>query len=97
MLVILAGVGFPCSVFLPEDEKTARSSSRTHTNTGRSALRDADQTPRVDILLPGGDRLLLCPPLTCSSVATPGATMVTFFSLVFRAPRYIKLRLQRDY
>lgn len=94
--VILTGVGFLRSVFLPEDEKSARS-SRTH--TGQTALRDADQSPRVGIPLPGGDCLLLCPPLTCSSVAPPGTTMVTFFfnMSICRAERYIKLRFQRDY
>lgn len=64
----MAGFGFPRSIFLSKDEKTACSSSgRTHTTTGQTALRDADQSPRVDILLSGGDRLLLSPLLTCSS------------------------------
>lgn len=52
--------------------------------TGRTALRDADQSPRVDVLQPGGDGL------TCSSVVPPTITMLTCSSLAF-------LRLQRNY
>lgn len=70
--------------------QACRSSSgrRTHTTTpGQTALRDADQSPRVDILLPGGDGGL-SPLLTCSS----NVTMLTFYSLVPHTSRYINLR-----
>lgn len=63
--MIPEGFGFPHSVSLPEDERTACSSSGSQTTTGRTALRDADKSPRVDILLPGGDGLLLSSPLLC--------------------------------
>ena len=67
------------------------SGSRTHTTPGHTALRDADQSPRVDILLPGGDGGL-SPLLTCSS----NVTMLTFYSLVLHTSRCINLRLHRD-
>lgn len=61
-------------------KKTACSSGRSQTTTGQTALRDADQSPRVDILLPRGDGLLLFSLLTCSSIAPPNVIMLTFYS-----------------
>ena len=81
---------------LSDDEKTARSGGRSRTTAGPRALRDADQTPGVDILLSGGDGLLLSTVLARSSFASPNVTMLTFCSFAPPAARYITLRLHRD-
>lgn len=46
-------------------------------------LRDAARSPRVNVLLPGGDGLPLSPLSTCSSVVFPGVTMLAFYSPTF--------------
>lgn len=62
--------------------RPACDSSLTPATTGQTALRDADRSPRVEIPLPGGDRLLPSPPLTCS------ATMLTLRLLATRESRW---------
>lgn len=78
---MLAGLGFLRSAVQSKDERPACDSSVTPATRGQTALRDADRSPRVEIPLPGGDRLLSSPALTCS------ATMLTLRFLAIRESR----------
>lgn len=46
-------------------------------------LRDAARSPRVNVLLPGGDGLPLSPLSTCFSIVFPDVTMLAFYSPTF--------------
>lgn len=88
---LLTGLSFLTMRRIPA---AATALTRTLLQDTLHRLRDAEQSPRVAILLPGGDGLLLSPLPTRSSLLSPHIIMLVF---LFDRHQCIKLRLYSDY